>query len=366
MKFNAKNERMKHKFIENLRNKKGRSESTITAIEHAVNHYQEALKNEAFERFNHKRAIQFKEWLAERRFNNKPLSLTTQSNYLRHVRTFFEWLGKQPGFKSKINFDDIEYLRLTAKEERIATQAKEKDFPDIQYVRELTASIEINCEIDQRDRALIAFTALTGIRDSALASLPLECIDMSKMVVDQDPKKGVNTKNSKHIITVIFQYENQLVAYVKDWVKHLREKSFDNQCPLFPSAKPNQGKDKSSFEPSKEVQPEFWQTAGSIRKIFNQRAQEAGLRYYNPHAFRDTAIVESLKYAKTGQHIKAISQNFGHENVATTFECYGNFKTSELIDIINNLDYSNSGTEITPEQIKQIKNILFDNKHKTL
>jgi hypothetical protein len=47
----------------------------------------------------------------------------------------------------------------------------------LEYVRRLVDSIVVSNEIDQRDRAMISFTLLSGMRDQAIASLPLGCFD---------------------------------------------------------------------------------------------------------------------------------------------------------------------------------------------
>ena len=44
-------------------------------------------------------------------------------------------------------------------------------------------------EVQQRDRAMVAFTILTGARDGAIASLKLAHIDIGEGRVDQDAAK---------------------------------------------------------------------------------------------------------------------------------------------------------------------------------
>jgi hypothetical protein len=51
-------------------------------------------------------------------------------------------------------------------------------------------------ETERRDRALVAFTILTGARDGAIASFKLKHIDVDQGRLDQDARQ-VNTKFSK-------------------------------------------------------------------------------------------------------------------------------------------------------------------------
>jgi len=55
-------------------------------------------------------------------------------------------------------------------------------------------------DIERRDRALIAFTILTGARDGAIASLKLKHVDIDQGRVDQDARQ-VKTKFSKSFET---------------------------------------------------------------------------------------------------------------------------------------------------------------------
>ena len=55
-------------------------------------------------------------------------------------------------------------------------------------------------DIERRDRALIAFTILTGARDGAIASFKLRHIDIAEGKIDQDARE-VRTKFSKSFVT---------------------------------------------------------------------------------------------------------------------------------------------------------------------
>lgn len=55
-------------------------------------------------------------------------------------------------------------------------------------------------EIERRDRALIAFTVLTGARDGAIASFKIRHVDIDQGQIDQDARE-VRTKFSKSFVT---------------------------------------------------------------------------------------------------------------------------------------------------------------------
>ena len=51
-------------------------------------------------------------------------------------------------------------------------------------------------EIEKRDRALIAFTILSGARDRAIVSFRLKRIDIERGLIEQDSRE-VRTKRAK-------------------------------------------------------------------------------------------------------------------------------------------------------------------------
>lgn len=338
----AKNEKIKRAYFNFLQDAQGFSPLSVEAVEKALWKYEEFSQEADLGKFTRKTAKGFKDWLATRKGgrSGEGLSLSTQYHTLRHLKDFFSWLSGQPGYKSRIDPFDVQYLKLDKKNARLATAAPRQEFPSLEYVQALCRSIVPKTEVDQRDRALIAFTLLTGMRDKATTTLPLECFDAEKLLIHQDPQKGVQTKFSKTISTMIFQFDEELLGFVLEWFRYLKsEKVFSNIDPLFPRTKLEQrSKTDLCFE-GVEVEPAFWATTQGIRTIFKRRAEAAGLRYYSPHKFRHTATVEALKHCRTAEEMRAISQNFGHENIGTTFFTYGRLPDFQVEDIIARMNF---------------------------
>ncbi|OGH65740.1 MAG: hypothetical protein A3B90_01970 [Candidatus Magasanikbacteria bacterium RIFCSPHIGHO2_02_FULL_41_13] len=212
-----------------------------------------------------------------------------------------------------------------------------------------------------RDRALISLFYLTGARISAECSLPLGCLDEVKLILDQDPKRGVKTKNRKRIPTRFFPLPyTQPLDYVVNWVKYLKDKKgFSPDDPLFPATLRYQTGDKKLAFSSQMVGNEFWKTTASARKILQKRFEEVGLPYYNPHSFRDTIVKEYTRTRLTEEEKKAISQNLGHENVGTTFGSYGHGKLPEdrqfeIIESINTQQDTLSTSPLDEETLRRI------------
>jgi integrase len=354
VKINIKNERVKRKFFTWLKEAEGLCDSTINGIDKAILLYEDFTKRADFTSLKPDKAIGFKKWLAKRKFKGKQISVPTFHSYLRCLRRFFSWLSWQPSYKSKITPDVVGYLKMSEKDERIATQYIPRQYPPLEYVVKLADSIEVNSEIDLRDRALISFTLLSGMRDKAIVTLPLGCFDEENLTISQDPRQGVQTKFSKYISSTIFRFDEKLVEYVQGWVKHLKGKGYGSRDPFFPRSKTGHGEGNLSFEPATEVEPVFWQGTGGIREIFKKRSQEAGLPYYPPHTLRHLAVRLALRSCKTGEQIKAISQNFGHEHIATTLSSYANYDPETLSEILKNLDFSGKPSESLENKVDRL------------
>jgi integrase len=167
----------------------------------------------------------------------------------------------------------------------------------------------------------LAFTVVTGARDSAIASMKLKHLDLIENRVYQDARE-VNTKFSKTFHTYFFPVEDEIRAIVVDWVGYLREKLlWGNDDPIFPATRVTLGETRE-FEASG-LKREHWSSASPIRSIFRDAFLSAGLPYFNPHSFRATLVQLGEEVCKSPEEFKAWSQNLGHEKVLTTFTSYG-------------------------------------------
>lgn len=359
------NEMAKRRYFAYLKNSQGFSNLSIVNIEKSLWLWQEFTEQSDFKGFHQQRAIGFKEWLKNKKKHNslqKNVSLSFCYDMLRYLRAFFEWLATQPGYKSKIRIEDIGYLGLTKQENRLATLPSAKKLPSLEEVRQTIEAIQPLTEVDRRDKALLSLAFLTGARVSALASLPLQSFDKERLTVDQNPKFAVKTKFSKRIVSALipFSYREPL-DYFTDWIDYLDEtKKFLPTQPIFPATKKENGQEILGYYSTGEVEPIFWKSTSSVRKIFEKRFKDAGLPYYHPHTFRHLLVKEISKIPLTEEQKKAISQNLGHEDVGTTFGSYGYGAIGEdrQIELVRAIQFDGKSSEVkylmSQEQIAQI------------
>ncbi len=325
---NAENERIKRRYFAYLKEAKRQSEHTVDAVAKALARFEDYTKLRDFRAFHFNQAVAFKNYLAEQKAlrSGENLSKATLHATLADLKRFFQWLAGQPGYKSRFQYSDADYFNLSEKDMRVATARREQRVPTLEQVKHVIAAMPVNTEIDHRNRALIAFTLLTGARDSAIASMKLKHIDLLEGSVYQDARE-VRTKFSKTFKTYFFPVGNEIREIVEEWVKYLREVKFwGNDDPLFPATRIECGASRQ-FEAAG-LDRKCWSNATPIRTIFREAFKRADVSYFNPHSFRNTLVRHGQTLCKNPEDFKAWSQNLGHEQVLTTFLSYGSVGTS--------------------------------------
>ncbi len=347
-----KNELVKRKFYEYLANSCGYSASSIECYEQAIWLWEDFTNKADFVGFNKTVADEFKAWLrAKKKIHAEgTVSLSYNFDTLRHLKTFFEWLSTQAGYKSQIRAADIDYLKLSRQDARVATQPKGQESPTIEEVRTVIEAIKGTSEVDMRDKALISLAFLTGARISAISSLPMASFDRATLTLNQDPRLGVKTKFSKRIVTALvpFLYKEPL-DYFLAWFDYLVvQRKFAPTDPIFSATKIENGTENLGYHNTQTVDPVFWQSSTSARKIFQHRFAQAGVRYYHPHTFRHLLVKTISKLPLTEEQKKAVSQNLGHEDVGTTFGSYGYGKIAEdrQVEIVRSIDFEGRKGEV--------------------
>lgn len=344
-KHSPANERTKRMYFAFLKEAKRHSEPTIDAVAKALNRFEVYTKFRDFKAFHFEQAIAFKKHLAEQKGqqSGEKLSKATLHATLNQLKRFFQWLAWQPGYKSRVQYADAEYFNLSDKDTRIATAKRLQRVPTLEQIKHVINTMPAGTEIEHRNRALVAFTLLTGARDRAIASFKLKHVDLIADCVNQDARE-VNTKFSKTFNTFFFPVGEEVREIVSSWVSYLRDqKLWGNDDPLFPATRIALGTSRQ-FEVAG-LAREHWSSASPIRKIFREAFVSAGLPYFNPHSFRNTLVQLGQDVCMTPEQFKAWSQNLGHEKVLTTFLSYGEVACQRQGEIIRIL--------AAPQQVMQ-------------
>jgi site-specific recombinase XerD len=98
------NERIKRRYLQFLKEAKGRDEASLDAAAKAIARFEEHSRCRDFRQFHIEQARAFKAHLMDTRNTRtgKPLTASTICSTLGALKFFFEWLAQQPGYRSRI------------------------------------------------------------------------------------------------------------------------------------------------------------------------------------------------------------------------------------------------------------------------
>ncbi len=244
------------------------------------------------------------------------LSASTIVHAFANLRGFFEWLPRQHGY-GKVPLDLHEYFTAPRSLVQIANAPTQKSYPTHEEVVAVVEAMPTDTFLNRRDRAIIAFVYLTGVRVGALITLALKHVDVEQRLVNQAPSDSVATKNSKTIRSDWFPVGKNFDEIVINWLTEMTSLGAGPDAPLFPRGP------KYSFG---EMQPQEWEFLASddaVVRIMASAAAAVGVDRFTPHRLRDTLASNIDRWATTLEEQKACSQSLGHESMRTTFERYG-------------------------------------------
>lgn len=367
---NVENIYIQRKILEYIRETGGKSESSMRKYDQALKMWDKITNHADYRRFNKQLAINFKKKLRKQKYRGKYISASTITSVLLCLQKFFEVLCLEPGYRSKITRSDIAYLQPLNKDLALARSNRIPKYPTEQQMKMIYNSISNNTEIEMMYKALISFLCCTGARLDAIASFPIGCFYPEILLADQDPKRGVRTKFSKHIRTYLFRFNKDMVDTIVDWHKYLLNKGFGYNDPMFPASKEKR-LDGLSFQSSDTLSRNFL-SASRIYHIIKKVTKEAGIEdSFNPHSFRHGVIAIAERKATSIEQFKAISQNVGHEKPLTTF-AYAKLTDDQVKTTIGNMASANKKgnnhnsiqSDIDSEEIAEFRDFLHWKKMK--
>jgi site-specific recombinase XerD len=279
----------------------------------------------------------FPVYLARSKGDNtgKPLSPRFISDACVTARAFFTWLKRNDLEQFKmIENDWIELLRPGNANSRHSELDKHELYT-LEEVRQLLA-IPANPMNDKRDRAAVALLYLSGMRISALLTLPISCVDLVNLKIYQLPSKGVATKFHKAAITSLLNIPD-LLDVVKEWDKQVRD------------ALPPDGYWYALINRHRCDMGVLRADRGEGIAILRRRnfarylkglCKQAGLAYRSPHKLRHGHAVYGVKHARNMEELKAVSQNLMHSSISITDGLYGRLTADDVNLAITNLGTS--------------------------
>ena len=339
--YNPENERVKKQYEEALLHGRHREPRTVDAVWKAINLFEKFTDRKGFKSFNTEQAKGFKRWLSKQvNANGQPLSLSTVRSTLANIRDFFSWLVTHPQYIKKVDGRAVNYLRLSDNEDRAGRATREKIPPTVEEVRKVLELMPYESDLEKRDRAIVAFTLITGVRDGALITLKHKDVDLVKREVWQDPKH-VMTKNRKGITSQFIPIDDFAEGIVLEWLAYSRDVlSMKPDDALFPKQRVVNNPEKLQFEACG-LSSEHWANATPVRQIFHKAFLTAELPKCQPHTIRNTIAIWGMENCSQLQ-FKAISQSLGHDHAMTTYNSYGNLPHHDVRKAFSSIGESSS------------------------
>ncbi len=128
------NKRVKRRYFIFLKEAQRQNEASVDAVAKAISRFEAYTKWRDFKAFHFEQAVGFKAHLLRCRnaVSGSPLSKATMNSALRALKVFFQWLAMQPGYKSRLNYTDMEYFNLSQKDARIAIAKRLRPIPTLE------------------------------------------------------------------------------------------------------------------------------------------------------------------------------------------------------------------------------------------
>lgn len=324
---NPKNEKLKIEYQDYLkyhRNKTLKSDTVNSKFIH-IDIFDEFCKYEDFCLYNSEKGKNFYEYL-----KSSDITYKTMFSYLNDISEFLEWvfINKKVKNKKKL-LDELITLKPRDEDIRLSTRLTYVDFPTRDEFDKIIDFEEKSIE-DKRDKAILIFLFISCARIGAVGSTQLKHIDTNNLIYKQDPLDGVKTKRQKHILTKLLPFSKKYTNIFLEWINYLKVvHNFDLNSPLFPKIK--------KLSNGQTILNEFIPNEADFNKLLEKRCLAAGVQKYHPHAFRHLGIYEALEYVRTGNQLKALSQNVGHEEITNILEQYAKMKPERYMDIIERM-----------------------------
>lgn len=351
------NERKKAEFATWMEKAEGKQTVTVDAALKAIERFEVATGYKPFKKFHRAQVLAFREKLAEETGpTGQPLSASTITSTLKHLRAFFLWLSREPGYRQAVKANDTAYFAPSEQDRRIAGARRERPVPTLDDIRKALGAMPSATHVEQRNRAVIAFAILSGARDGAIASFRLKHVDLDARTVFHDGR-DVKTKARKTFKSVFFPVGPEPEEIFAAYVRMLKDDlGFRPEDPLFPSTAVAPNAD-GEFQ-RQGLTRDMWATAEPIRRIFRDAFTAVGLPAFNPHSFRKTLALFADELDLTREEEKAWSQNFGHESVRTTRESYGTLPEHKQAAVMQRLTQRADASPVTDDDLETMRALL--------
>ncbi len=323
--YSAANERAKFKYRRHLRRVAQKDEKTVVAALKHIREFELFINFAGFETFNADIADKYIKYLFHR-----SLSLSFIQNNIRTLKEFLKWLERQHGYRSKINYNHIDYLNISQNQKNAAKASEYQKTYKFQQIINTIRNMPSSSDKEKRDKALLSLQALCALRISELRTVKIKnLIQEDDVYFIYVSPKNMMVKFGKTRSGNFIPLPDDIIQNVITWRDYLLSLGFRETSPLFPRVA-NRFAETNLLKQT--LQSDIIKSGTTIRNIFKKAFERAGYEYINPHSFRKTLA----RYAETQSpsFLNAVRQNLGHNSIDTTLNSYGQLSEPEQRRII--------------------------------
>jgi site-specific recombinase XerC len=280
----------------------------------------------------------FPVFLLTSRFDGKDKSLSapTMAATCGTVRRFYEWARMEmPRKYSKVTPSWLDQMR-PPRSRGMQSEIHVHEYYTLEEMRKVIALKPATIR-EEREQAAMAFVYLSGMRADAFATVPISCVNIEDMTVNQYPSEGVRTKNHKAKQTFLLPIP-ELINVVQAWDDKVRS-LLPNNAMWYAGIRSN-GED---LIPMYDANPRRGQDIAEGCELI---CEKVGIKYRSPHKLRNGHVVYGTKLAKTIEDFKAISQNVMHESMDITQEIYAELSGGDVKKVIEKFKPNDGGTAL--------------------
>lgn len=312
--FNAKNERVKYAYRKHVRRVGQKDEKTVISILQHIRDFEIFIKFAGFEAFNDHTADKYIQDMF-----NRNLSLSYITDNIRAVKDFLKWLERQRGYRSKINYNHIDYLNVSNNQRRAAKASEYKKSYKFEQIITVIRAMPDKTILDKRNKAIVSLQTLCTLRISELRTVTINSL------IEEDGThfvyvcpKTMKTKFAKTRPAVFIGLPQDIKTNVLNWYDYLQSIGFKGNDPFFPAID-NTFNRLNLLEAN--IRKQGIKSDTTIRDIFKKAFTQAGFDYIKPHSFRNTIA----RYAaqNSPELLNAVRQNLGHKSIDTALTSYG-------------------------------------------
>lgn len=304
---------------------------TVDAHLRSIRTFERFHQGKPFERVKKEDISRFRNNQKDRaNAENMRLSVSTIRHRASHLKAFFEWLLKQPGYK-RLDQTLPDYFALPKKFAAQALPTEEKPAPTIDQVNKMLAAMPTTSILQRRDRAMVALPFLGALRADTTTSLRIKHLIVRDQQIIQNSAES-RTKNGKNLIIYWFPVSLCIREACTNWLEEIRALGFREEDPLFPS-KFDLMKPPAMDVPR--VKP--MDSTSSIQKSFKTAGAMIG-EAFSPHSAKHTIGQLMYHLCKTAKERKAWSLNMAHDREVVTETYYNKIPLAERRDIFQNFD----------------------------